>query len=483
MRTLALCPLLVLIGTLSLCLFFAFQYPLQTTFPVGGDAPHYIKLAQSTLQAYHLSPSAVLLSFSKSIYPLSHAIFLLSSFLPVSWPERFTLWMSLGHIASALGLGLFLFRLSGWRSAATAIAAWSLTTTVINTHFEDATFAQLWSLVFIFLFFERLTAQSSLGTITFFFLTWASHPFSGIILLTSIISASPFLFLLRKKTSAKNRRLITTFFILALISILFLFFVLQDKQDAIKHLISSSNGLLLTNLIRSPFGPFLIISPLGTFFLLKKKWSRYAPVIFVFFAFALISIFISFSHYLNLGMLNHRFQTYFISSIVIMASLALPELTKITFKSAFSSALFLIILFALLSTMSWKNNDSIFHRYESPSLYQRIHPQELEAITWMKKNLPPQSTIITSASSRHPEWIPVLTPLNWLSISSSDNHFNSIYENYSYYRYERLNPSSQSKSYFAFFTFVDQVHETALKYPELFPVVYKNDAVTIVKSP
>jgi len=98
-------------------------------------------------------------------------------------------------------------------------------------------------------------------------------------------------------------------------------------------------------------------------------------------------------------------------------------------------------------------------------------------------NLPPESIIITSASSRHTEWIPVLTSLNWSSLSSSDSLFNSLHEEYLDHREATISKSVNSPDYYAFFTNVDDVHRMVFLHPEVFPIVYKNDAVTLVKSP
>ena len=113
----------------------------------------------------------------------------------------------------------------------------------------------------------------------------------------------------------------------------------------------------------------------------------------------------------------------------------------------------------------------------------RDSPQELAAINWIKDNLSPKSTIVTSTSSRHPEWIPVLTNLNWLPVSSSNHYFNPIQEKYLNGHYNPLNPPKESDKYYAFFTNVEEVHEIVLNHPELFPIIYKNEAVTIVKTP
>src|SRR5688572_12125747 len=101
-----------------LCLaMLAIQYPLATTFPIGGDASRYIlKLleANDVLQERGLVAS-VTTFLTNTEYPGAQAIFALSALLPLSWPERFTWWIVLGHMFTATSLALLLNRLAGWR--------------------------------------------------------------------------------------------------------------------------------------------------------------------------------------------------------------------------------------------------------------------------------------------------------------------------------------------------------------------------------
>src|SRR5688572_729407 len=118
-----------LIGTLGLLFAIAAQYPLETTFPIGGDATRYIlKLLEVQTTANEngfFAAGRELLT--NTAYPGTQIILATSALLPISWPERFTWWMSLGHVASGLAIGYFAWRLAGWKAAAAGMAIWALT--------------------------------------------------------------------------------------------------------------------------------------------------------------------------------------------------------------------------------------------------------------------------------------------------------------------------------------------------------------------
>src|SRR3990167_8492622 len=143
-----------------------------------------------------------------SWYPISYILFSINALNPfVYWPIAFSWWMTLGQVITGLAIGLLSFRLFGIRAAAIGIALWGMTPIALTSFFEDATMAQLWSLPWAILFFERLAARSRKGMILCFFLASFSHPITGLILLVTIIITAPQLWMSTSKLDAKERLL------------------------------------------------------------------------------------------------------------------------------------------------------------------------------------------------------------------------------------------------------------------------------------
>jgi hypothetical protein len=158
----------ILLGLVALsCLIApAIQYPLSTTFPVGGDAAPHIATVQHILTKPIYSISRI----AHSWYPATYILFSLNAFIPfISWTQLYPWWMALGQILTGLAIGLLIFRISGLRAAIIGIALWGMTPIALTSFFEDATMAQLWSLPWLVLFFEAVAMNSKKRIVTMFF--------------------------------------------------------------------------------------------------------------------------------------------------------------------------------------------------------------------------------------------------------------------------------------------------------------------------
>ena len=86
--------ILVAIG-LGCLIATAIQYPLSTTFPMGGDAAAIILRVQHILT----NPIATFDQIRHTWYPIPYLIFSSNAFNPfVYWPVAFSLWVALGKI-------------------------------------------------------------------------------------------------------------------------------------------------------------------------------------------------------------------------------------------------------------------------------------------------------------------------------------------------------------------------------------------------
>lgn len=405
---------LALIGALTLLAVLAFQYPLSTTFPIGGDAAFYIRVGRTLSSNVPLMEKIAL--FKSSSYPLAYVVAAGGAIFPIDWPERFIWLVTLTYIAVGGCLGFFLYRLKNTSAAAAAIAIWALIPIDITTHLEDGTLAQLLSLVFLALFFERLSALSWWGIILTYGAVLLSHPLTGLVLFLTVLATTlggPLLF---RTLPSPQRRIYQLLTGLTLLSVGAIAYKLWMSPALVTTAFTfDATHFALPDLAQSVLGPFLLLSVLGFFTLLKQpRENQLIKIVLI--AFCIITILLSFNYLLGVGLLTYRFKSYFVFGIVVLSALAISEVVQTVFPLKFLRYAFGTILFTSLAAASWHNNDRVYRYYEAPGNYARLHPGEYKGILWMKNNLPSNSVIITSTVNRHPEWIPVLTNLQWLSL-------------------------------------------------------------------
>jgi len=408
-------PPLALLGALALTIAIAAQYPGSTTFPIGGDAAAHISVAQTLL--HPSSTDEVLITLKTSNYPLSQLMFASTGVVPANWPQRFTWWMTSGHIMVGLALAALLWRISSWRAAAAGLAIWALTPIGIGTHFEDATAPQLWSLFFLLLTFERLAANSLFGTLLMLAATAYAHFLSGFILILSLVIGTVLLFPVRARLAPKQTKLIKYLGILIGLLVIFALYKLLTGVE-LPFIENQSEDFFLIDILKSKFAPWLVLAIPGLAILVSKL--RFSlPAAASLLSFIWLSFLLTTNSSLNVGIWENRFSTYFVVSVCLAAGLALPTLVKTTFNHRWLSGVFILLLFGSLATITWRENDNVYSYYESAQNRARLHPEVQAAITWANDNLPADSFIVSSSASRQTEWIPVLTTFQWQALNAS----------------------------------------------------------------
>ncbi len=405
---------LPLIGATALLLILTMQYPFSTTFPIGGDAAFYVRTARTLLEPTEINEKFSILKSAP--YPLAYLGAASSVLLPLEWPERFTWLMTITYMAVGGALGFFLYRYQGRAAAATAVALWSLVSVDVTTHIEAGTLAQLLSLVFVALFFERLVKGSWWGVPLAYVAVLLSHPLTGLLLLLAVVlmvgTGVP---LIRSFPSPERR----VYLLLAALA------TLSGGAVAIKiglnqalfttGLQSSTLTFPLPNLLRSTLGPWLMMAPLGFIRLTTdQRISSVAKMTLV--TFILSTLVLSFNYLFGIGLWTERFQSYFVFGTIILASIAFPWLMNRVFMHWLPRSVFVVLLFLALALTAWNSNARIFRYYEAPGNYARLQTGEHEGIRWMNDNLPTDSVVVTSNVHRHAEWIPALTNRQWLAV-------------------------------------------------------------------
>lgn len=442
---------------------------------MGVDANVYIHLAQRLLNA-PTAPSDALLVFKESVYPLTHTLFTFSAIFPSDWPTRFIWWASLGQIMSGLALAFLLYRFNGWPSAAIGTAIWALTPITVNSHFEDGTIAQLWSLAFLLLFFERLLAHSRWGAAMAFIATLLSHPITGAVLIISIIAASPLLIKVLDRHTKNHLKTIIYFLIFISSILLPTIISILRHSNALSVITQSNQYRFPIEYLDPPFGLFVLLAPVGLLIMIRKT-HRLSFFSVILYTFIFSSILLAFNNFIGVGVWTMRMHTYLVLSITILASIALPAILKQTFNKKVAQFIFLALLFSTLSLQYWQKTKHVYAWYEASDNYGRLLFEEKLAMEWMENNLITGSHIISSQTARHSEWIKVFTNFPVTHITNN----NPLYT----LKDQELHDFAlnHNGTQLIVFKYVEAIPENMLQHPEWFPVLYETKAVAIIAMP
>ena len=455
----------ILLGAACLALIaLAWQYPASTTFPIGGDAPAYITNLKTVL--HH--PTKIFGVLTNTWYPAMYAWLLPATALPIiDWPTRFTWWMAIGQIFTGLMVGWLCYRLGGLKSAAFGIALWALTPIVLTPFYEDGTLAQLWSLPFILLFFERFFANSPRGVIIALLLVLATHPISGLVLIASLLIATPSLMALRTKQSGQAQPMISLLVLLSAISTGLFLIVLTTRYQVLSVPFHPESSPYTRELIFGSFTAWTMLAVLGYAALTHKLRNQPAHII-VFGSFVFLSVLLAFNDQLGIGFWTRRLTCYLLLAIIIACAYILPRLlNKIITYPAISTAAALA-LFGALSISVWHENDGRYNHYQSPRNYGRLLVNERAAITWLQLYLPPGATVYSSTANRNTEWIAALTNVNWIPVDKDPIQnilASKIFQN----------------SYAIYLTHQEEVPAEYKKDTAHYRVIYHNDSAYIIQ--
>lgn len=399
-------------GASIFALVMILQYPLSASFPLGGDATRYIL---KLFEVKNFAAAGDWLAAGKALltntwYPGAQVILSISSLLPLSWPTRLIWLVVLAHLFIAGSLGLLLYRLAGWRAAAVAMAIWSLATVTITTDLENGTIAQLWSMGFVILALHQITRSSWWGFIAMSVAAGFAHPFGGLVIAATLITALPGL--------GVTRHTRTPLIIGSLLALLAAA-GLARYYPVLAGFAASAEPFPLNDLLQSPFGPFILLAPFGLVLLAQNRQRSPIPVLVVC-QFIILSLLLTLNDRLGLNILTFRFQSFGALAVTILAALAVPTILRTAFPSSRWAAAVAVLFLSAAGLNTWHENSRIFRFYESPSRHARLHPDEQAAIAWLNTNLPATATIISTRTNRRTEWIPILTRHQWVGLTEAD---------------------------------------------------------------
>lgn len=441
-----------LLGISAIALLLILQYPIQATFPIGGDATRYL------LRAMEGFPDIL----GNSWYPGTIVLMWATTWIPLEPSSFFIWWITAGHLTAAASIGYLTYRIHNSRAGIISAAAWAFATTQITRHTEDGTLAQLLSLPAVILVVHSTIQERWKTTAALTVLTYLLHPISG---LTATLYVG--LTLLAKAThiTAPDQRPLKTIVIAitGMLAILIVFTQLKGFDVLLRDF--SQESYAFVDSLFTSFGVFVLLATTGLVVLINSNIQSYIKLTSVVFIF--LSLLLAFNDNLGIGILSDRFAPYYIISVAILAGIGLDYILTTTFQQRSLQAIVLFLLLLAIAPLRWNNAAGVFSFYESPGNYARLHPEEKEAIYWMKENLPQKSYIISTKKNRHSEWIPILSGHTWEGLAESDEFWNQI-----------TPPTNNSHSYVTLFKHREKPIEVFPAARELKPV-YENDSAVI----
>ncbi len=454
---------ILLIAAVACLIATAIQYPLSTTFPMGGDAAAIILRVQHVFT----DPLGTFENIRHSWYPVSYILFSLNALNPfVYWPVAFSWWMALGQILTGAMLALLTYRIAGMRAAAISMAIWAMTPITMTSFFEDGTMAQLWSLPFILLFLERMYAKSIRGMVVAFILLFFSHPITAAVFIASTLVAFPNLLITPTlaSTSEKNTRRILIWCFVASICAGALFL---STREEIFHLdFTPEASKYSPELFQGFFLPWLLASIVG-FFQISSHNKKTRLFLITLTSFLVVSFLFAINDQLGIGFWTNRLNAYLLLCICIGAGVGFSSLQE-RLRSPLATGLLTLFLVTGICASVFHDNQNIYRRSESPSTYSRIHPDELSAIEWMQKNIESTSTILSSNVTRHYEWIPVLSGIPWEPLREHELFSRSTHETFEH-------------PFIVFFTKKEQVPEWIIQNARTYHEEFRNNGAVIYR--
>ncbi|MDO8512114.1 MAG: hypothetical protein Q7S57_02485 [bacterium] len=391
---------------------FSFQYPLTSKLPLGNDAPTHIQNARYPISAPPFSTVADRFAPFKTTYRLSSSLFALARFLPFSWPQRFMIWMALGHLLTGLLLGYLLRKFAGLIPAFIGMVFWSISVVGVLSFVQIGFMPQLWSMIFLLLFFEKLHAKSKIGVGLSLIAMWFAHPGTFIVCALALVITLPqyiFSKLDRVNETACTWKRVTVSVASALL--LILLFIAFKRWPSYIALETEFNVFrTISEILKSQIGIIVPFTPIGLIIFSRlNSISKFFRLYLV--TFGALSIVLGFNSLLGIGILESRFFPFAIISIIIFGSIGIWKVLQTAFAFGPLRYLVLTVILAVAIFQGWHTAGAYFANPGIDKTYQQLQPNQVEVFGWIKQNLPSNAVIAQNDSLGDGviRWLPVLT--------------------------------------------------------------------------
>jgi hypothetical protein len=467
---------LLSIGALMLVVF-SFQYPFTAKIPLGNDTPTHIQIARYPISAPAYRDVAESFAPLKTCYQLPSSLFVLARFLPFTWPQRFMIWMALGHLISGLILGYLLKKIAGTIPALIGMILWASSVFGVLMFAQIGFMPQLWSMIFLLFFLERIQARSPIGAGVALIAIWFSHPGTFVVCALALAITFPQYifskFYCPKTDKCLSKRIIIT--LLSSLSLLLFLFFFKNWPTYITFEKDLGIFRTLSYILTSQIGIIIPLVPIG-FFAFVKNHSL--PQYFKIFlsTFGVISIVLGFNSLLGLGSLESRFFPYAIISVIILGSIGLEVCLRYAFSFAPLRYLVLFFILSIVAFQGWHTAVSYITNPETDKSYQHLQEKQMQIFQWIKQNLPENAVIAQNDSLPDGvvRWLPAISdrgmvPANYLSKNFCPTIMQHLLKS--------------NATHVLFFTKYEKIPSVYATNSKLFEKIYDNNEAIIYKLP
>lgn len=458
-----LLPICAVGASIGLLIAMALQYPFSVTFPIGPDAPAHIRDALKITKEYPGDSKGVSI-LTHSPYPLSILLFNTTRILPISWAERFTWWIAMGHIAVGLSLGLFIYRIHSWQAAAIAMSIWAPLTMVFNNHFASGTLPQLWSLAFLLLFLERFAARSVIWSSVLLLIVLFSHPITAILLTLAFLVVLPSYWLNWKHLDARERRLVQviTYILTVILAYIAYTYILRGPI----HIFWDGAHLEFQKLITSEIAPWILLSIPG--WIIVQRVSSMRPMTLALWnTLYFLTLVLAINEQFGVDIWTYRFRSTVAIMVIGGISIGLLEITRYAFQNKFIRGSFITLLLTSIALFSWSTNAAAYALHE-----KKFNHGEITAMQWMQ-TLPSNSIIASTNIDRVSEWVPIYSKHLYQELNPEDKLFSLHGDELAAY------VASVPYTHVIFLLRRESVPENFIANPNVFTQIYSKDKVTI----
>lgn len=455
---------IILLSVACACLIAAaIQYPLSTRFPIGPDAPAHIRDALKLTNEYPGDHSGIT-TLLNTPYPFPVLTFNIMRIVPISWPDRFTWWMTIAHIAVGLALGFLLYRIHSWQAAVIGISIWAPLTMTFNNHFQSGTLPQLWSLVFLILFLERFAAKSIVWSVLLLFIVMLSHPITAVLLTLTLLATLPAYWANYKKFDAQEQKLLKI--ISGIVVLIFCTIVYTYVFHSPLHSFWDGSHIEFRDLAFSNIAPWVLLSIPG--WIIMQSVIKMRPMMLSLLnTFSVLTLVLAINEWFGVDIWTYRFRSTLIIVSIIGLSIGLLHLVRLTFTSKLSRGIFIALAIGSITLLCWQGNAAAYANNEKSK-----KTSDFAAMAWMQE-LPKNSFITSTNVDRVSEWIPLYSKHPYEELTLKNALFTLQGDDLT--RYIR----AIRCTHVIFFLRREVVPENFIANPNLFVPIYKKDGVII----
>lgn len=322
------------------------------------------------------------------------------------------IWMALGHLLTGLLLGYLINKIAGIVPAFIGMVFWAVSIIGVLSFVQIGFLPQLWSMIFLLLFFERLHTKSKIGIGITFIAIWFAHPGTFIVCALALVITLPQYIFSKLYCAGKTRctwKRVAVSAITALLLVL-LFVIFKRWPTYITAENEFDVFRTIPEILKSQIGIIVPFVAIGFIVFLRDSFQ---PKFFRLFltTFGIISIILGFNSLLGIGVLESRFFPFAVISIIIFGSIGIWKILQTALAFAPLRYLALTAILAVAIFQGWHTASAYFADPGIDKTYQQLQQNQVDVFDWIKQNLPISAVIAQNDSLGDGviRWLPVLS--------------------------------------------------------------------------